>query len=145
MSLAGGVGLMAAGDIAPCRFVKRVTTAGQANDGKVQEATALADKVLGISQEGTRNVPYSSLNDGLAAKDGENLKVYQPGDLCLLELIGGAGVTRGDRITVDSAGGTGKGRTALTAEVSFAIAEETRAAGEKCLVRVTYPDSIGAS
>jgi hypothetical protein len=134
---------MANGDIAPCRFVKRVTTAGQANDGRVLEATALADKVLGISQEGTRNVPYSSLNDGLAAKTGENVKVFQPGDLCLLELV--SGVTRGDRITVDSAGSTGKGRTALTAEPSWAVAEATGGAGEKCLVRVTFPDTIGAS
>jgi N-methylhydantoinase B/oxoprolinase/acetone carboxylase alpha subunit len=142
--LPGGSGFMANGDIAPCRFVKRVLTAGQANDGRVLEATALADKIVGISQEGTRNVPYGSLNDGLAAKTGENIKVHQLGEYAYIELTA-AGVTRGDRITVDSAGGTGKGRTALATENAFAMAEQTRAASEKCLVRVFYTDSIGTT
>lgn len=145
MSLAGGEGMLAAGNINPCRFVKRVLTAGQANDGTVQEASALADKVVGVSQEGTRRAPIASYtNDGYAAISGENIKVFQPGDICLLELTAAA-VTRGDRLTVDSVGATGKGRTAVAGEISFAIALDTAAASEKVRVRVTFPDTIGAS
>jgi hypothetical protein len=143
MSLAGGYGYMANGNIPPCRFVKFDLTAGQAYNGRVLQATALADKVVGISQEGTRRVPYGGLNDGYAAIAGENIKVFQPGDMCLLEIM--ATVARGDRVTVDSVNSTGKGRTAVAAEKSWAIAEQSGVANDKILVRVTAEDNYGAA
>jgi hypothetical protein len=76
MPSASGYGAVAAGNISPRRFVKRGATAG-----KVLQAGA-GEKVCGISQSGTRNAPYSTLNDGYAAISGENVRIFGPGEIC---------------------------------------------------------------
>ena len=68
---------VAAGDIRPSRFVKLSTVAGAT--GKVLQAGA-TDNVIGVSQQGTRNPAYSSLDDGFAAIAGENVRVYTAAD-----------------------------------------------------------------
>jgi hypothetical protein len=98
---------VAAGNIAPSRFVTPSTTA----DGKVTQATA-GQLVCGISHAGTRNVPGSSLglDDGYHAIAGENCGVHEFGEMnVLLELVGT--VTRGDFIKAST---DGKGVTADT-------------------------------
>lgn len=93
---------IAAGNIAPSRFVKQTTTA----DHKVSQAGA-GEALIGIAQKGSRNTPYSTLDDGFAAIAGEDLLVFQPGDTAPLEL--GGTVTVGDYLKSDA---SGKGVTA---------------------------------
>lgn len=64
---------VANGDIIPSRFVKLDTTSGKT--GYVIQAGA-GDLVYGIAQQGTRNANFPGLQDYLAAKAGENLRVY---------------------------------------------------------------------
>jgi hypothetical protein len=68
------------GNIAPSRFVKLDTSA----DGKVLQCGASATIMpYGISGPGTRNPPYSSLDDGYHAIAGENCLIYgTPGERC---------------------------------------------------------------
>lgn len=96
--------MKANGNIAPSRFVIQDTS----YDYRVTQAGA-GGKVFGISQQGTRRTPYSSLDDGYAAISGEDISVYGDNEVCLLEL--GGTVTRGDRLKADS---DGKGVTTTT-------------------------------
>lgn len=129
--LAGGLEYVANGDINPCRFCKIDTSV----DGKILEAGAATDQCIGISQEGTRNVPYSTLNDGLAAKAGEAIKIFRIGETCLLEVS--AAVARGDRLKPSAA--DGRGQTALIAANAYALALKTAAgAGVKIPVLVIF-------
>lgn len=118
--------MVAAGNIAPSRFVKLSTTA----NGRVAQCGS-AEQIYGISQPGTRNTPYSSLDDGYAAIAGENLLVYgAPGARCLLEL--GGTVTRGDRLKSDT---NGKGTTATTEEYG-AVALASGVSGQLIEVQI---------
>lgn len=74
---------VANGNIGPSRFVKLDTTA----PGKVLEATT-NDKMCGISQAGTRRAPQTGIDDGYAAIAGENIQVFEPGDVCWVEAGG---------------------------------------------------------
>lgn len=94
--------MVANGNIAPSRFAKQDTTA----DNKCLQADAGA-KIIAVTQRGTRNPPYSSLDDGFAAIAGESLQLYGPGETCVLEL--GGTVAAGDRLKADA---NGKGVTA---------------------------------
>ena len=112
MPAAEGFGYEAGGDIGPAVFVMRSTTEGNV----VLEATAGA-QILGISQRWTRNPPYSSLDDGLAAIDGEGLRVFIQGEVCGLLL--GAAVTAGDRLKATT---DGKGIAATSGDEFGAVA-----------------------
>lgn len=123
------------GNIAPSRFVK-VDTSG---DELVAQAGAGED-IFGISQAGTRRVPYGALDDGYAAIAGEDLEVFSIGEVCLLEL--GGTVTAGARLKADS---NGKGVTASSdADYYGAIAEVSGIAGDLIQVKV-MPHSQRAS
>lgn len=74
--------MRANGDIPPSRFVKLDTT-----DNHVVVCGAGED-AFGISQKATRRANYSTLDDGLAAKAGEDLTIFQIGETCLLEMGG---------------------------------------------------------
>ena len=91
---------VAAGNIAPCRFVTPSTSA----IGKVSQSTT-SDVPCGISQKGTRNVPGSSLglDDGYAAIAGENVGVHGTPDKDILLRLGGT-VTRGASLKSDASG-----------------------------------------
>lgn len=126
--LQGTLEFTAGGNINPCRFVEFSGT-----EGRVTEANAVADLCIGISQEGTRNVPYGSLNDGLAAIAGEPVKVFRLGETCLLEVS--AAVAYGARLGASA--GDGRGVTAAAGSPAFAIALKAAAgAGEKIPVMV---------
>lgn len=136
--LPGALDFTANGNINPCRFVK-IDTSG---DGLLLEANAVADICIGISQEGTRTVPYSGLADTKAAIAGEQLKTFHVGETCLLEVS--AAVVRGARLGATA--GDGRGVTAAAGSPAFAIALKSAAgAGEKIPVVLTGIDTIGAS
>jgi hypothetical protein len=122
--------MKAAGDIAMCRFVKQDTT----QTFRVLVAGA-GEKVFGISHQSSRRMPYLSLDDGFAAKDGEDLSVYCSHETCLLEL--GGTVAVGDRI---KSGALGVGVVTTTNLDEWgAIALEAGVSGDLVKVEV-YPN-----
>jgi hypothetical protein len=123
---------VAGGTIAPCRFVSMSATGATPADHTVFQATAGAgtegDLVDGISQEGTRR--FDSADAAIA---GDQLKVYGPGDVCLLEL-GSGGCTAGQLLKPDA---NGKGIAATTDQDRVgARALQSGAAGTKVRVQV---------
>ena len=115
--MAGGFGsFVADGNITPSRFVKPSTASN-----KVVIAGA-GDATVGIAQEGTRNTPYASLDDGYAAIAGENVRVYIDNEVCYLE--SGAAITFGALLKSDS---VGRG-TPVTANNDFYGAQALQAA-----------------
>jgi len=120
---------VANGNINPSRFVYLDATA----DGKVLEASAVTHKLYGISQPGTRNAPYSTLDDGYAAIAGENVQIYGLGDKDVLLELGGT-VARGDRLTAATGG---KGIKTVTDRDEYgAIAMASGVSGELIPVQV---------
>lgn len=118
---------IAAGNIAPSRFVTKTVTSSEPT------VTQAGSNVLtwGISQPSTRYAPMTGLDDGYAAIAGETLNVYGEGcDECLLEIAGT--VTAGQPIKSDS---DGKGVAATTDKDHVgAIAVESGVSGD--LIRV---------
>jgi len=90
-------GMKSGGNIAPSRFVKLSTAA----DNTALQCGA-GEMPVGVSQRGTRNAPYSSLDDGYAAIAGENLQVHGLGDLAVVEC--GGTVTAGTSVKADTDG-----------------------------------------
>lgn len=125
---------VADGNIRPYRFVKLSTT----TEGRVLEADA-GNKIYGISQEGTRRPPYSGLDDGFAAIQGESLRIYGQGAKCFLTL--GGDVTAGDRLKSDA---DGQGVTASSDTEEYgAIAELDGVSGDRIPVFVTLGNIAG--
>lgn len=121
------ISFKANGNIGPSRFVKMDTT----YDGRVTQA-GTAEKIIGVSQEGSRRAPGTPWDDGYAAIAGEDLKVYCQGAECLLEL--GGTVAPGDRLKSDS---SGKGVVTTTDQNEWgAIAMTAGVSGQLIKVRV---------
>lgn len=130
--MASPANMIASGSILPSSFVKVDTTA----NNSVVACSAATDKPFGIAQESTDAAPVPSLSGTqYAAVSGENIRIYQNGDTCLLT-IGSGGCTAGDELTPDA---NGAGVTAGTGNRVGAIATQTVAAGGLCRVRVTDP------
>ena len=91
---------VAGGNISPSRFLIRSTT----EDNKYLQASSTSVAIAGISQPGTRNTPYSSLDDGYAAIAGENLHVFQAGKDNEAPLEYGRTVAAGALLSTDSSG-----------------------------------------
>lgn len=89
--------MVAGGNISPSRFVMPSST----NENECLQATADA-RTIGISQRGTRNPPIAGLDDGLAAVAGEQLQIFGPGEVAMLEI--GAAVTPGTFLRSDANG-----------------------------------------
>jgi hypothetical protein len=118
---------IAGGTIVPSRFVKQSTTA----DNTFLAAGA-NDKIVGISQKGTRRTPYSGLDDGNAAIVSENLHVFGPPETAPLEL--GGTVTAGDLLEADS---VGRGITCSTDGHNYgAVAPQAGSTGDIIEVQV---------
>jgi hypothetical protein len=123
--------VLASGTIYTSRFVKLDTTA----DNKINQcgANGLA---MGISSEATRIVPLSDLVTGTAATEaaqsGEELRVYEPNEVCLLcagDVFGAGVILKSD--------GNGKGVAAGAGEYGGAISyQASTAANQLILVRV---------
>lgn len=115
--------LIAGGSIHPSRFV----TIDTGHNDTCAVATANA-KIIGITMEGTNYPPLSDLSlDGHAADEGDYVKLYGLGDVCLLEA--GDVITAGDRLKSDSTGrGVPIATTGTTIQHIGAIALEAAAA-----------------
>lgn len=120
----------AGGDIYPARF----TTISTVANNTVLESNSGDTKLFGISTEATKNAPQSG-GSSLAAEANDEIRVYEPGNTCLL-MIGSGGCTAGDFLKPDA---DGKGVTATTGAVAGAQAIETASASELALVRVVPP------
>lgn len=119
---------VANGNITPSAFVKLDTTAV----GKLLICGA-NDKVYGISGSGTRNPPYTGLDDGYHAIAGENCWTHLEGEECWLK-IGSGGCTVDDMLKADA---SGFGVTTTTeTDNAGALALETGLEGQLIRVRV---------
>lgn len=119
--------LVAAGNIGSSRFVKLGTA-----EGTVLQCGS-AERPYGIAHEGGRRAPHPDITDsGYAAISGENLRVYEEEETCLLEA--GATIAYGDLLGSDT---NGKG-TPVTADEAFygAIALEAGVSGQLLKVKV---------
>lgn len=126
---------IANGNILPSTFVKIDST--QAMPSVIQ-AAANTDVLIGVSKESTDQAPIPALTGTqYAAIAGENCKVYQVGQACLLT-IGAGGCTAGDFLTSD-ASGNGITTAPGAGKRVGAIAMMTAAQGALCRVRVTDP------
>lgn len=125
----------AGGNINPARFVKLSTTADN-----VALIAGAGEVIFGVSQPSTRRTPYSSLDDGYAAIDGEDLDVYGVGERPMLEL--GATVTAGARLKSDA---SGKGTPVTSNNDEYgAVAQVAGVSGELIEVLVVPYGQYGA-
>lgn len=121
-----GRSAVANGNIAPWVAVMLDTTV----DNMLIQATAGA-QAIGIAQKGTRNAPWSSLDDGYCAIAGEVFQYWGDGEENVPAQLGGT-VTTERRLKVT----TGGKLTPITADGDFfiAIARVTGVADE--IIRV---------
>lgn len=89
---------VAGGIIRPSRLLNPSTVA----DNTYLEASGATLKFVGVSQKGTRNTPYTGLDDGYAAITGETFHIFGPGETCPVQL--GGTVAAGDFLTATTAG-----------------------------------------
>jgi hypothetical protein len=99
---------IARGTIKPCRIV---TTDG-GSLSVIQAGASPSVLPTGVSSEASRRAAGSAFDDGNAAITGEEIRVYQLGDLPVLCEIGSA-VNGGDWLTSDV---NGRGITATTGQ-----------------------------
>lgn len=90
-----GPRFLAGGTIMPFRFVRL------SSPFTVIQATGLTDRIIGISQPGTRQAPGTG-GSGEAALAGEPINVFGDGEEALLEL--GGTVAVGDYLRSDASG-----------------------------------------
>jgi hypothetical protein len=125
---------IAGGDIKPARFV-RIT-----GEFTISQCSAHTQSIIGVSQEGTFSPPnlatlLGGTESGLAASEGQSLKVFGLGDVCMI-FAGSGGVTAGTKVKSD---GDGKAVNIGTAAGTYHVggtALNTVAAGEKVLIQV---------
>lgn len=89
---------IADGNIGPMLFV---TNVGASGDNRVLQAGA-GSQIIGISQPEQRQPPWGPLQDGLAAKQGEQLRVFGHGETCMIVL--GGTVANGNRLKSNASG-----------------------------------------
>jgi len=128
--------LLAGGDIGTSRFVMLDT----ADEYECLEANANS-KIIGISHESNNEAPIPSVSTYEAAVDGESIRIYGAGDICLLELAGT--VAHGDYI-ISNADGKGVIVSPSAAGQNIgAIAAQSGVSGDKIRVQV-HIDFAGA-
>lgn len=133
-----GLSFVANGNIQPSRFVK-LDASATTTVGKVIICGA-GDKPVGISGQGSRNAPYSSLDDGYHAIAGENCRVYTEGEVCWVE--SGGVFAQGDRLKSGALGVAVV--TTTTQETYGAIAlENSTGSGKLVKVQVVGQRDIG--
>lgn len=129
MAFNNEISYIAAGTIAPCRFVTPDTT-----DPQAVTQSGTGEKPCGISQEGQKGAPGISGSDAaVAAASGDQLHVYGMGNDCLLEY--GGTVAKGDYLKPSS---VGKGVAASTGEFYGARAIQAGTTGTKGKVQVIF-------
>lgn len=122
---------LAGGTIRTARAVK-ITAAHTVSESDANE------KSVGISQEGSNYPPLSDLvSTNNAAVAGEQLKVYGPGEECLI--TAGDTIAAGDRLKSDADGkGVPVASTGTTLQEYFAVALDAGSADElvRCFVEL---------
>lgn len=88
-----------AGSISTNVFVVFDTTAPKA----VNQASGTTAFIIGISQDNPKTAPIPNASTVAADAAGDPVKVYQIGDVCLLQATS-AGWTAGDRLTSNGSG-----------------------------------------
>lgn len=131
--MATTVPVKAGGDIRPARFVTISTSANHT----VVESNSGDTKLLGITQENTKNTPDDN-GSSLHAADEDPARVHFFGDDCKLK-IGSGGCTAGDFLKPDA---DGQGVTAAAGATAGAQALETASEGELCHVLVLPPTKL---
>lgn len=123
-----GRSIFANGNIKPWTAIMLDTSV----DNKAIQATANA-QCLGIAQKGTRNAPWTPLDDGFCAIAGEMFEYYADGEENVPALLGGT-VTTERRLKSDANGAL----IAITTDGDFqiAIARATGVAGDVIRVDV---------
>ena len=127
-------GFVANGNISPCTLVKYDTTS---TPPRVIQCSANSDVSIGVAQAGTHQTPLAGLDDGYAATAGLNLTVFTVGDLC--QVIIGAAVSAGDRLTSD---GSGRAITASAGQYVVGYAEEAGTAVNQFIQMRVQPGKI---
>lgn len=94
-----GFSRVANGNISGFRFVKLDTTTAN----RVLQCGA-GDQIYGVAFHGTRNAPYTGLDDGYLAIAGEELAIWGFGQGPGILLALGGTVTQGDRLKADADG-----------------------------------------
>jgi len=107
---------IANGTIQPSRFVVPDTSVNKA----VDQASGNSAFIIGVSQEWSKLAPIPGASSE-AADQGDPIKVYTIGDICLLQSTT-AGWTAGDRLTSDA---NGNGLTASGTNYYGAVALTT--------------------
>jgi len=120
----------ASGNISPSRFVtvSGEQTVAQAGDNQ---------EILGVAQEGSNKAPLQDyVSTVYAAETGQQLEVYGPGELCLVEA--GGNITAGNLLKSDSQGRAAPVATTGTTIQNYgAVAlQSATAAGQKILCLV---------
>lgn len=124
---------VANGNIKACRFLVYDQTGTRPTAANlVIQATGNTVAIAGISQKGSRYVPWNALDDGLVAIAGEMLAYGGPGDDEALLAIS-ANCNSGQELISDS-NGLGTPTTAADDYIG-AIAKESGLAGETIRVR----------
>lgn len=86
--------------VPPSRFVKRGAT-----EGTVAICDTAGEQAHGISQQGTRNAPFSGLDDGLAGDIGDPIEVTTwEANKRVPRVCAGGTIAVGDQISTDAAG-----------------------------------------
>jgi hypothetical protein len=143
--MTGAPAFFATGNITPSFFVAPDT----AKPFHVKAITAAkTQEIVGIADQGTYQPPGVVGSDAFAAHDGQPIRLYQDGDVCLLKIDAGAGVTAGDLLGSTSTGtGITIAGTVSGSAIYFqgATALETANAGELCRVVVRIVPLAGVS
>ena len=89
--------LRANGNLVMSRFAKM-----DPSGGNLAIQAGVGDRPVGIVQEYSHRPPYSTLDDGFAAVQGDEVTIYQIGSVCKIEL--GTTVSPGAYLAPDSLG-----------------------------------------
>ena len=127
-------GFVANANVSPSTIVKYDTSS---TAPRVIQAAAATDVMIGVAQAGTHQTPLTGLDDGYAATAGLNLTVFTVGDLC--QVIVGAAVSAGDRLTSDS---SGRAITASAGNYVVGYAEQAATAANQFIQMRVQPGKI---
>lgn len=122
------VPLIAEGNIAP----RRVVMKGTGDFGCLQSTATPGSPPLGISSEALRRGPNSANDDGFAAITGEEIRVYQLGELALADA--GNTISAWDFVKPDA-----NGRIVTATTGNYYVGQATQAAtasNQEILVKV---------
>ena len=132
-----GLGYRAKGNISPSVFVKNAAdrpSGGPNFEGYVEQC-GVGEAAVGVSQKGTRNAPYSTLNDGFAAVEGDPIAVttFKTSKDVVYVRAGGT-IANGANVTSDANGNAIAATT--TAHQVNGVAQQNAVSGDLVMILV---------